>query len=197
MTDVDTGRRGAAVVLRALTLTSTGLALAIGGHVVGGGTPPEARLLVVLAAVVLVSSRPLARSTLRPAALLAWATGVQVAAHLALSWLGGSGTTSLTVPGHHGVETATGLAHHTMAPSATMLVAHLAATVLTVALLVGADRARGRVAAWWHALVALVTSTWTPRTARSGHAIASTRLPDVRHPGTDLLGRGPPRLRLA
>ncbi|WP_372595111.1 hypothetical protein, partial [Actinotalea sp.] len=171
--------------------------LAVGGHLLGGGSPPDARLLLALGALALLAARPVSRATLRPVELLLWASAVQVAVHLALSWLSGAGPTSVTVPGHHGVETVVGAAHHAMIPSASMLVAHVAATVLTVALLVGADRAACRVTSWWRSLLVLATAGAARPAPRTHLVPGAARTVQGRRVGPDLPGRGPPRFALA
>ncbi len=193
MIDVSTGRDRAATALRGLGVTTITVALAAGGHVLGGGDPPDPRLLIPIGALLLVAARPLSRSPLRARTLLPWTLGAQVAVHVAVSWLLGPHAMTMTMTGHHGTVVAIGSAHQVMTPTTSMLLAHLAATMLAIALLVGVDRGVGVLRSWWHGLAVLIGGHLTTATAQSGAARPEhSGRAHGRRVGTDLPGRGPP-----
>lgn len=193
MIAVTGGQGRAAVVVRAIGVATITVALAAAGHVAGGADPPDGRLLVATGALLLVAARPLARSPLRARTLLPWALGAQLAVHLAVSWLLGPDAMSMVTIGDHGTVMAASAGHHVMTPSLPMLLAHLAATLVAIGLLVGVDRGAGVLGSWWRTLTVLwgdpVSGPATRRTVtrpeRSGHA-------QGRRAGTNLPGRGPP-----
>ena len=196
MTNVATEGGRSALVLRALALTTTAVALSIGSHVLGGGSAPASALVLALAAVVLVSSRPLVRRALRVRTLLPWTLTVQIGAHLVFSWLADAHTTSITLVGHHGVEVAA--AHGAgmdMGINPTMITGHLAATLLTVTLLVAVERAARLTLTWLRGMGSpLPEAVQLPARPRLAAALSGWYGGLGRVPGTDLPGRGPPLL---
>lgn len=139
------------LVARALITGSTVLGLAVGAHVVGGGEPPSGPAIGVLAVLVLVASSLLARHRLRLLTLVPALAVIETALHGVLSVLPtAADLAAVQQPGHqlghqHGATLPAPLpvvAEHVHAgTSPAMLGSHLAATVVTAVLLIGADRA--------------------------------------------------------
>lgn len=195
--NVATGGGRSILALRALALTTTGVALATGGHILGGGAAPADGLVLALGAVVLVSSRPLARRALRFSTLLPWSLAVQVGAHLAFSWLADTHAATVSLVGHHGVEVATGHGHHatSIGFDATMVTGHLAGTLLTVMLLAAVERTARLTLAWLRGGGLPVSDiVQLPARPRATAAMSGWHGGLGRVPGTDLPGRGPPLL---
>ena len=139
-----TARRLRAVVVAALTV-----ALASGGHVVGGGQRPHPLTLLVLTVLATVPAYLLGRRRLGLVPLLVLLAGGQFAVHHVLSAM-----ESMDPVAHE--HLLAGHAHGVPGPAApgglTMLVAHAVGTLVTGALL-----ARGEAAVWslWHLLAPL------------------------------------------
>ncbi|MGN8245066.1 hypothetical protein ACTHAM_002178 [Cellulomonas soli] len=159
---------------RLLLVSTTVFALGVGAHVLGGGATPGARTLGALGALVLACTAWTTRAPLRARSLLPLAVLAQAGLHTALAWLAPSGTTA-TSPGSGGRHlhadaalaslaaadpAGAGVGTHAHAFSLTMVAAHLAATLLTVALLIGTDRAVATVAHLW---TVLLPALLTPR----------------------------------
>ncbi len=204
MIGMSQGRGGPAVVLRASAAATTTLALATGGHVLAGGTAPATNLVLAIAAVTVVTALPLSRRRLRAASLLSWTISMQLVVHLSLSWLVGEPSATVMSTAHHAPPTAGALGaidaagQHAMTPGAAMLLGHLLATLLSVALLVGVDRGVSLLGALWRRHLDLVGTV--PRSfpddrshAAPGHNLRA----HGRRPGIDVLRRGPPLLRTA
>jgi hypothetical protein len=125
------------------------VALAAGGHVVGGGQRPHPLALVVLTVLATVPAYLLGRRRLGPVPLLVLLGGGQLAVHQVLSAM-----ESMDPVAHE--HLLAGHAHGVAEPTApgglTMLAAHAVGTLVTGALL-----ARGEAAVWslWHLLAPL------------------------------------------
>ncbi|HYN30560.1 MAG TPA: hypothetical protein VES95_11950 [Dermatophilaceae bacterium] len=138
--------------LRAAVAATVMVGLSTSAHTLAGGTAADPALLLVLAALVAPLCWWSTRIRLRPAHLVALLLGGQALVHLALTTMApaGSGTATrvaghahgalvpvLAAPGAGATDPATG------APGLLMLGAHVAATVLTAAVL-----ARGEALLW-------------------------------------------------
>jgi hypothetical protein len=140
-----TTRRLRAVVVAVLTV-----ALASGGHVVGGGHRPHPLTLVVLTVLAALPAYLLGRHRVGAVPLLALLGGGQFAVHHVLSAMESMDPVAHDhlLAGHaaHGAPEPTGPG------GLTMLAAHAAGTLVTGALL-----ARGEAAVWalWHLLAPL------------------------------------------
>lgn len=191
---------------RLLLVSSTVLALGLGAHVLGGGQLPGARVVGGLGALLLAATAWTARAQLRVRTLLPVVLAAEAGLHVALTWLTTTGSTALVADGtagvHHGSLTALPSADatpvaHVHGASTSMLLAHLAASVLTVALLVGTDRVARTVAHLWTALLpSLLRSVVAPPSAALRH-VPVTDVARTPH-GLRLAGttrrRGPPLL---
>lgn len=141
------------VLARTVVMAATVLGLAVGAHVVGGGTPPAARATGVLAVLVLVPSSLLARRRLRFWVLVPALGAIEAGLHGALSILPtAADLATFPSPGHlHGATAATlpTLTDHAHGgTSSAMLLSHAAATLATAGLLIGADRAARMTRHW-------------------------------------------------
>ncbi|MBO3089737.1 hypothetical protein [Cellulomonas dongxiuzhuiae] len=144
---VDASRSPSRVPARLAAVAGTVLPLGAGGHVAGTGTLPDGRALAVLAALTAAGAAPLARRPLRVSTLLPavavwqWLLHRAFAATAAVDAVAGGerhvhgATASMPVSG-------TGVGAH--ATSVAMAAAHVAATALTVTLLVATERAAQR-----------------------------------------------------
>jgi hypothetical protein len=139
--------RGGARVARGLSAASVCALLTYGGHRAAGGALPDLGLLVVLALLLAGFLITLADRRRGPLAILVLVGGSQLALHGLLQLLGGSHQHA-TAPGSPG-SPGTGLLAVPALMPALMLGAHALATVITAAVLAGAEAAVFTVA---HAL---------------------------------------------
>lgn len=147
--------RGGARVARGLSAASVCALLTYGGHRAAGGALPDLGLLIVLALLLAGFLITLADRRRGPLAILVLVGGSQLALHGLLQLLGGSHehTASAGSPGPHAVPA--------LMP-VLMFGAHALATVITAAVLAGAEAAVFTVA---HALArVLPLSLSMPRT---------------------------------
>lgn len=189
---------------RLLLVSSTVLALALGAHTLGGGRLPGGPVVAGLGALLLATTVWTARARLRVRTLLPVVVAAEGGLHVALTWLT-TGTASLGLADaglHHGlvaaqpVADATAAATHGHGASAPMLLAHLAATLLTVGLLVGADRAARTAAHLWTVLLPALLRPVVPTPTRP-RDVPVPGVPGGWHglrPTGTLRRRGPPLL---
>lgn len=163
---------------RLLAVSSTTLALTVGGHALAGGPLPGGSLVLVLALLTLAATALVARTPLRARSLLPFAGAAQLGLHGALSWLTRGvaqpyPAASVGHPGHAGhavsplgattSSAASTGGDHLHLPMAPMLAAHVVAGLLTVALLLGTERAVAAVVQRWSRLLpALLTGRPRP-----------------------------------
>jgi hypothetical protein len=142
--------RGGARVARGLSAASVCALLTYGGHRAAGGALPDLGLLIVLALLLAGFLITLADRRRGPLAILVLVGGSQLALHGLLQLLGGSHehTASAVSPGSPGLPGTGPLAVPALMP-VLMLGAHALATVITAAVLAGAEAAVFTVA---HAL---------------------------------------------
>jgi len=185
------------MLTRAVTLSATTLALGAGSHVVAGGSPAPIGVLAVLGSLLLVAALLVSRRRLRVASVAPLVAVAQVLVHTVLTWV--HQAQAVTVSGSHAhgaaatVTAAGGGA--TAHLGSTMLLAHLAATALTVGALVGADRAAAAARHWWTGVVVLThgAPAQVPRLALPRPAPAPVRT--TAHPlARGLARRGPPAI---
>lgn len=180
------------------------LALAVGGHVLGGGRLVPSGALVLLTGPVLAGSAVLSRRRLTLRTLVPFLATAQLLVHATSSWFTpppGQEVATAT-PGHHGEQaagavvavTTTGVDHLHGGATLHMLAAHVLATAVSAVLLVGTDRA-ARAARHWCATVlpSLLTGpapVVVPRrqVATPGHGAP----PRARHAVAVHPRRGPP-----
>ena len=140
---------GATRRLRAAAVAVLTVALAAGGHVVGGGQRPHPLALLVLTVLVALPAYLLGGRRIGAVALLALLGGGQFAVHHVLSAIESMDPVAHDhlLAGH-----AHGAARSTAPGGLTMFVAHAVGTLVTGALL-----ARGEAAVWslWHLLAPL------------------------------------------
>lgn len=182
---------------RALTVAATTLATSAGAHAVAGGHLVPPALLGALGPVLVVAALPLTRTRLRTPSLLVWAGSAQLALHLALSWLHPTAGTTVTVVGHHGLQTAATASTGATGAALPMLLAHLLGTALAVALAVAADRAAAFTRAWWLGTVRTVTSHPLSPGRPAPPVPPTGPRPAPRFLEHALARRGPPTPRLA
>jgi hypothetical protein len=135
------------LLVRALALAATTLALSAGAHVVGGGHQAH---LAVLGLLLLGAAVPFVDRRLGIAALVGWVATGQLAVHTTLAWLHPVAGTHVAVVGHHGLQsvtTASGAMDAMNAPL--MLSAHLVGTLVAVVLLLATDRSVTAVREHW------------------------------------------------
>lgn len=201
----------AQVTARVALVASTTTALAVAAHVAAGGALPAGPLLGTLVLLATAALAPLLRRRLTWARGLAVAAGVEAALHAALTWLAhGPVTTAVGATGgadgagtpHHGADLAPGAlavtvealpVHPTASPA--MTVAHAAATVVTVGLLVGLDEAVRLVAAWWsHVTLRRPAPVPVVTVRAAGRPVGPVVVgPRVRLLASEVRRRGPPR----
>jgi hypothetical protein len=189
--------RGGARVARGLSAASVCALLTYGGHRAAGGALPDLGLLIVLALLLAGFLITLADRRRGPLAILVLVGGSQLALHGLLQLLGGSHehTASAVSPGSPGLPGTGPLAVPALMP-VLMLGAHALATVITAAVLAGAEAAVFTVA---HALARVLPLALSmPRTPEPpGRPGVVTGPLDARLRG--VLGRrlhlrrGPPR----
>jgi hypothetical protein len=187
---------------RLLLVSSTVLALALGAHTLGGGRLPGGPVVAGLGALLLATTAWTARGRLRVRSLLPTVLAAEAGLHVALTWLT-TGTGSLVAADghHHGFVTAqpvvgAAVATHAHGVRGPMLLAHLAATVLTVGLLVATDRAGRTVAHLWTWLLPALLRPAVPTPARP-RDVPVPGVASARHglrPTRTLRRRGPPLL---
>ncbi|WP_086823369.1 hypothetical protein [Allokutzneria sp. NRRL B-24872] len=114
--------RGALRALRGCLLATTSAALATVGHVAAGGSAPDTALTVLLTVLIATVAVSFADKRRGPLAILTTLGTAQLTTHLLLN--------ALTLHEHGAVT-----------DSWTMLAAHVVATLVTAALLVGAESA--------------------------------------------------------
>jgi len=207
---VDTQRSRPRVLARLVAVSSTVLALGAAAHVAGAGAPPAGRAVVVLAAATLVGALLVARRRLQVRTLLPGVAVWQWLLHQAFT-----ATAALPAAPHAAghpargtvtsLSAAAGAVPHT---SATVVAAHVVATVATVGLLVaterGAERALERLA-WALPVLAgaltlpvVGTARRVPAAGRVRRAVTPSRTPGAHGsrapPGP---GRGPRPARTA
>ncbi len=146
---LETGR-GLLRASRAALATLLVLGLAVSAHTLGGGTPPGLMASVVLALLVAPVAWWCARRRLGPVRLVALLGGAQVAVHLALSAMAPVSGGASPVHVHGGLPPDLGPAsdaavHAQHTPGASMLLAHVVATVLTALVLARAEDVLWRV----------------------------------------------------
>lgn len=181
---------------RGLAAASVCALLTYCGHLVAGGVAPDLGLLAVLGLLLAGFLITLADRRRGPLAIVILVGGSQLALHELLQLLGGS---HLAHAGPSG-SPLTGTAAHVGAHPLLMLGAHAVATVITSAMLAGAEDAVFTVAAALARAVPLVI-TAAPATRPPGPTIPVTgpldhRLRDVLCRRLHLR-RGPPLGRLA
>lgn len=140
--------RGGARVARGLSAASVCALLTYGGHRAAGGALPDLGLLVVLALLLAGFLITLADRRRGPLAILVLVGGSQLALHGLLQLLGGSHEHTATA-GSPGLPGLPGLLAAPALMSVLMFGAHALATVITAAVLAGAEAAVFTVA---HAL---------------------------------------------
>ena len=118
---------GAARWLRGATVGTVASGLAVGGHVLGAGSPPGLLALSGLTATAVLVAVALSGVRWRLATLQALLLGVQVVFHVALATAGHVHGAALTHPGH--ASAASG------GTDVRMLAGHLVAAALTAVLL--------------------------------------------------------------
>lgn len=139
---LETGR-GALRVARAAVATLLVLGLGTSAHTLGGGAAPGLMASVVLALLVGPVAWWCTRRRLDAPRLLALLGGAQAAVHLTLSAM--APVTGTAVAGHvhgglpPGLAADASVAGHGHLPGGSMLLAHLAATVLAALLLARAE----------------------------------------------------------
>ncbi len=201
----------ALVAGRLLGVATTTLALTVGGHALADGALPDGGLVLVLGVLTLAASGLLARAPLRARSLLPFAAGAQLALHAALTWLGpgsaggalpqasaaphaGHPAESLGLLGRDALTSSGGGDLHL--PMAPMLVAHVAAGLLTVALLLGTERAvLAAVRRWSRLLPDLLSGRPRPVASRLRAPSPRTSVDPVATYGLGTGGtgrRGPP-----
>ncbi|GAA3795019.1 hypothetical protein [Cellulomonas soli] len=191
---------------RLALVSTTALALGVGAHVLGGGGLPGLRVVGALGALLLAATAWTTRVRLRVRLLLPLALAAQAGLHTALTWLTATGTSAgpaatVAAPGGHAhlgtlTLTVTGGGTHLHAAGLTMLVAHLAATMLTVGLLVGTDRAARTVVHLWTVLLPALRAPARTLVERPLRGAAVTRRADrvasTRPIARSQARRGPP-----
>jgi hypothetical protein len=197
---IDGGGR-AVLLVRALALAATTLALSAGAHVVGGGHQAPPAILTVLGLLLLAAAVPFVGRRLGIAALVAWVATGQLAVHTALAWLHPVAGTQVAIAGHHGLQSVT-TAPSALTPGAMdgmgdmngalMVSAHLVGTLIAIVLLLATDRSATAVRRRW-GWVCFATQ------AVRVHAGAPILLPDARPThrtarplDTTVRRRGPP-----
>jgi hypothetical protein len=166
------------------------VALASVAHVLGGGVPPSAAVLVPLAAVVLAATVPFTGRRTRPLGALALLGTGQLTLHVAFELFGAMGcapTNSLaahahaaraaemtcTAPGPHlGASPTLDVA---VLGASAMLVVHVVATLATALLIAGTDHALSWAATWLRPLVALLAPVQVPAAALSPVKVETVR----------------------
>ena len=193
------------LLVRALALAATTLALSAGAHVVGGGHQASPAILTVLGLLLLAAAVPLVGRRLGIAALVAWVATGQLAVHTVLAWLHPVAGTQVAIAGHHGLQSVTTAPSGALIPAALgamdgmgamngalMVSAHLVGTLIAIVLLLATDRSATAVRRRW-GWVCFATQ------AVRVHAGAPLLLPDARPThrtarplDTTVRRRGPP-----
>jgi hypothetical protein len=163
-------------LLRAAVVSTVILALSAGAHAVAGGSLPHPALMLGLAAVTMMGVTAGMRQSLKAAPLVAVLAGGQFALHHGFILLGTEGScTPVSEHLHHASGHAvtscvggspTGHEPASVGIGAAMLLAHLAATLVTAALIARGEEALTATAAWLRPLLALPEPAVFP--ARTG-----------------------------
>lgn len=208
--------------MRGLRLVMTSVAvlgIAAGAHVLGGGERPDLLVAAALLSLVVLVATVLSRWRLRLWTLVPALGGLQLVVHGVLSVVPSSShvvmSDAMVTAGHahghahassSGVSVALGATPswaapqaHAMGSSSTMLLVHVAATLVTAALLVATDRAARAAMHWWTAALVLISPLATqPVTALRAAVIATVGLLRPRVEAlTDHHRRGPPMVTAA
>lgn len=199
---MSTTRGSALWVARAVGASTASVAFAAGAHAVGGGAVPAPALLAGLVALGAVAAAPLAGGRLRLVTLVPVLAAVQLVVHVVVQTVTSVAPAGPTGAAHQHAADALALTGAATVPAAShaahggpgMLAAHAAAVLLTAALLVGADRAAGHVAAWcaWLGLVLTDVPLVVAPAPRRGPVDAVPTRPTVRRLPAVAPRRGPP-----
>jgi hypothetical protein len=175
-------RRGPLRLLRAAAVSVSVLGLALGAHLAAGGTLGDPLVVAAAGAFTMLLAIGVCGSRLKAVTVLALLGAGQLGLHHVFAATAGSGTTpgcsaGTVGAGHaHAVAladtvqhcvTSSGGAH---ALTATMLGAHLLATVLNAALLWRGDRALFALWTWWAPLLAVLLERTLPAVGAIGPA---------------------------
>jgi len=191
----------ATTLARAVTIATTSLALGAGSHVLAGGPAAPAGVLAVLGSLLLVGALGVSRRRLSARSLVPLVVVAQALVHAVLTWV--HQASALAVPAGLSPATSHGAVHgavtaHLVADAAavhlgpTMLLAHGAATLVTVAAVLGADRAAARARHWWSGVLVLTRgAVVVPRVAPPRPA-ATPDMATVSRLARSIARRGPP-----
>ncbi len=194
----------ALVAARLLAVAGSVLVLGAGAHVVGGGPVPSPAVALLVAALVLPVAVVVARRPLTVPVLLPVAVAAQVGVHVALTWLGpGAGVFVRDAgpgahPGHGALVPGAAEGHadavHGLGDGLPMLLAHVAAMVVTVLLLVATERGLVALAHGWAAVLPALLGVRVPPVVRRALPVPSgvVRRPRVAVLRSGVGRRGPP-----
>lgn len=165
---------GALRWVRSVVLTTVVVGLAAAAHVTGGGVLPSAFLLVALLTTVACATFTVTRWRLRPPAMVLLLGTGQVLLHEVFMALGAPVRPPVAAGGHAGTHLmaqvpGTGFTPDPMlaaSDSWSMVLVHVAATVLTAVVLARGEDAVWRLCTWLSPLVRVLRAVLLPVPAR-------------------------------
>lgn len=193
---------------RAAAVTTAMMVLAVGAHTLGGGVLPPVPILVAISVVALVPAMLLATQRLTMLVLGSLLVAGQFVLHLVFTRLAvpgaGAPTTFLVGHGHHGghdaagaaapaaLDPAAGSAVVSVSPSVPMMLLHIAATLVTAAILARGEAALLALLGWLRPLLHLPAPSRVPVPPRATAGPAAPVRP-ARTAQRLPRRRGPPR----